>query len=551
MSVQGRWSRVWNKGLGLALILVIAGALRLQHIRADPPLLLPSISGSAGIYFDEGIYCHNARNKVLFGRWITDEWNPIVYNAPLTLIYYLGFRLFGVSIVTVKAINILFGCLGILLFHAALRVYLSSRQALAVTALFALDYYGVMYNRLGLLENFSSFCFILAFTLFVRAKGRRTMAFFLGLTVTLAALSKYLFAYFLIAALLAVAEKARRRSDPRLLLSFLAGGLTLGLPWFFGIYLPFRSTFEKIGAGWGMLSLPHSFSQAWANLIHNPLPRYLALLPIVAFIIILFVGWVLLRLLSAKPEGKDDPSLFVFLWIAGASLAMGLLNYRPLRYYLPLLPALYLALSLLILNRETIARRRGRFLALSLIPALLLWPFFRNMVFRPSAFFALPGVLRGLSFIALAAVVLSFIMVRPKWKTALDTLVFLVMLGSSLFLFYRNFYKDPTYDLETASRYLQTLPQGSVVMGQEAPRLTLETPFKALMAYENWFNDQDPFVRYKPTHLLVLNRFGDTELRWIKRKFPETASGFREVRKFRVWDTTVTLFQVAETPPSE
>jgi hypothetical protein len=88
-------------------------------------------------------------------------------------------------------------------------------------------------------------------------------------------------------------------------------------------------------------------------------------------------------------------------------------------------------------------------------------------------------------------------------------------------------------------------------MGQEAPRLTLETPFQALMAYENWFNDRDPFVRYKPTHLLVLNRFGDTELRWIKRKFPETASGFREVRKFRVWDTTVTLFQVAETPPSE
>src|SRR4030043_1440511 len=120
------FSKVWKKGLGLALILVIAGALRLQHIRADPPLLLPSISGSAGIYFDEGIYCHNARNKVLFGRWITDEWNPIVYNAPLTLIYYLGFRLFGVSIVTVKAVNILLSLLGILFFNAGLRRYLGS-----------------------------------------------------------------------------------------------------------------------------------------------------------------------------------------------------------------------------------------------------------------------------------------------------------------------------------------------------------------------------------------------------------------------------------------
>ena len=551
MRRTGLFSRAWEKGLGLAFILVIAGALRLQHIRADPPILLPSISGSAGVYFDEGIYCHNARNKVLFGRWITDEWNPIVYNAPLTLIYYLGFRLFGVSILTVKVINILFGCLGILLFQAGLRTYLAAGRALAVTALFALDYYSVMFNRLGLLENFSCFCFILAFTLFVRSRGRRTMAFFLGLTVTMAALSKYLFVYFLVAALLAVMDQARRRSDLKFLLSFLAGGLTLGLPWFFGIYLPFRSTFTKISSGWGMLSLPHSFSQAWANLVHNPLTRYLALLPVVAFLLILFIGLVLLRLRRPKAEGPDDPCLFLFLWIAGAALSMGLLNYRPLRYYLPLLPGLYLAGAALIRNRETIAAQRRRFWALTAIPALLLWPFFRNLVFRPSAFFVLPPVLRGLSYVGLVGVVFYFITARQKWKTPLEILALAVMMGSSLFLFYRNFYQNPTYDLEAASRYLQTLPPDSVVMGQEAPRLTLETRLKALMAYENWFNDQDPFVRYKPTHLLVLNRFGDAELRWIMRRYSETARGFREIRKFRVWDTTLTLYSVPESPPAD
>jgi 4-amino-4-deoxy-L-arabinose transferase-like glycosyltransferase len=453
-----------------------------------------------------------------------------------------------VSIVTVKGISILLACLGILLFQAALRAYLPSRQALAVTALFAVDYYGVMYNRLGLLENFSCFCFILAFALFVRSRGRRTMAFFLGLTATMAALSKYLFAYFLLAALLAVADQARRRADLKFFLSFLAGGLTLGLPWFFGIYLPFRSTFTKISSGWGMLSLPHSSSQAWTNLVHNPLPRYLALLPVVGFLLVLFIGLALLRLGRGRSDEKNDPALFVLLWLAGAFLAMGLLNYRPLRYYLPLLPALYLAVSLLLLNRDFIARRKGRFLVLVLVPAFLAWPFFRNLVTRPSAFFVLPALWRGLSFLALAAIILSFVTARRKWRAPLEALVFVVTLGSSLLLFYRNFYRNPTYDLETASRYLQTLPAGSVVMGQEAPRLTLETPFRALMAYENWFNDQDPFARYKPTHLLVLNRFGDAELRWIKRKYPVTASGLQEIRKFSVWDTTVTLFTVPETP---
>jgi 4-amino-4-deoxy-L-arabinose transferase-like glycosyltransferase len=382
-----RFSKAWKNGLGLALILVIAGALRLQHIRADPPLLLPSISGSAGIYFDEGIYCHNARNKILFGRWITDEWNPIVYNAPLTLIYYLGFKLFGLSIVTVKAINILFGLLGILLFHAGLRSYLTSGQALALASLFALDYYGVMYNRLGLLENFSCFCFLLGFCLFARSRGRHTMAFLLGLTVTMAALSKYLFVYFLIAALLAVMDQARRRSDFKFLLSFLAGGLTIGLPWFFGIYLPFRSSFAKIGSGWGMLSLPHSLSQAWNNLVHNPLARYLPLLPVVAFLLILFIGLMLLRLLRPKAWGVNEPYLFIFLWIAGAALSMGLLNYRPLRYYLPLMPALYLAISALLKNRDTIAAERRPFWALTLIPALFFLPFFRNLALSfPRAF---------------------------------------------------------------------------------------------------------------------------------------------------------------------
>ena len=543
--------RAWKKGLVLALLLLIPGALRLQHVRADPPLLLPSISGSAGIYFDEGIYCHNARNRILFGRWITDEWNPLVYNAPLTAIYYVGFRLFGISIVTVKAINVLFGLLGILLFLAALRTYLGSGPALAVTSLFALDYINIMYNRLGLLENFSCFCFLLGFYFFVRSRGRASMAFFVGVTAALAALSKYLFAYFLIAALLAIGIEARKRSDAKFLVSFLAGALAVGLPWFFGIYLPFRSAFAKIGAGWGMLSLPHSASQAWSNLIHHPLPRYLALVPGVGFLLVLFTGWVLLRLIRRNPAKGQEPDLFIFLWIAGAVGAMGLLNYRPLRYYLPLLPALYLAISVLIRNRDEIAAEWRRFWPLAFIPALLFLPFFGALLHSPSGFFIFSRGLRALFYVSLAGLVLFFLTRRPKQATLLGSLVLAVMLASSLFLYLRHFYQGPTYNLEAASRYLRTLPPGSVVMGQEAPRLTLETPFKALMAYDNWFNDEDTFVRFRPTHLLVLNRFGGAELGWIKRKFPETVRNLVKVRDFPVWDTTVTLYRVPESPPGK
>lgn len=537
----------WKKGLGLALILIIAAALRLQHVKADPPQILPALSGSAGVYFDEGIYCHNARNKILFGRWITDEWNPLVYNVPLTMIYFAGFKLFGISIVTVKVINILFALLGIFFFHAGLRTYLSPGRALALTGLFALDFYGLMYNRIGLLENFSCLCFLLSFYLFVRAKGRLGMTFFLGLTAALTALSKYLFVYFLIAALLAVIYQAWRRSNLRLLVSFLAGGLAAGLPWFFGIYLPFRATFSKIGSGWGDLSLPHSLSQAWTNLLQNPLSRYMQLLPVAALLLILFGGLMLGRILrfrSADRPGELD--LFVLLWIVGAVLTMGILSYRPLRYYLPLWPAVYLAVSLLVRDRDWI-RSHGRwFWPFALIPAVLFIPLFRHLTTRPSAFFIFPLGLRFLIFVAMAGIILFFLARPPVLKKYLEILVLAVMLGSSLFLYVGEFYLRPTFQLEAASRYLGTLPAGSVVMGQEAPRLTLDTPLKALLTYENWFNDEDIFNRFKPTHLIVLDKFGAMELSWIKRKFPDVVPRLDPVHKFPVWNTTMTLYRILD-----
>jgi len=548
---NGKWkaqaAAAWKTAAGLALVLVVAAVLRTQHIKADPPLILPEISGSAGIYFDEGIYCHNARNRILFGKWITDEWNPLVYNAPLTMIYYLAFTLFGISIVTVKAVNIIFGLLGILLFHAGLRRYLKPGQALALTLLFALDFYVLMYSRIGLLENFSVLCFLLGFYLFVRSEERRWPVFFLGVTAAIAALSKYLFVYFLISTLLAVAYRAWRRSDVRHFLAFLAGCLAAGLPWFFGIYLPFRSTFSKIGSGWGMLSLPRSVAQAFGNVLRHPLPRYLQLMPVAGFLLVLFGGWALLKIVRSRttggPRGLDA---FIFFWIVGAIVSMGLLNYRPLRYYLPLLPAIYLAVSLLIRDRDWIRSEGRRFWMLAVLPACLFLPFFQYLAATHSAFLVFPFVLRILVYLSLAGIVLFFVAANAAWKTAGAATAFVVMLGCSLFLYYTQFYRQPSYRLEAASHFMETLPAGSVVMGQEAPRLTLGTRFHAILAYENWFNDRDPFRRYAPDYILVLDRFGDAEMGWMRRKFPDVVASFKFVRAFRVWDTTVSLYRVPE-----
>ena len=536
----------WKEMLGLVLILALAAALRFQHIKADPPALISSVSGSAGIYFDEGIYCHNARNKILFGQWITDEWNPIVYNAPLTLLYYAAFKAFGISIVTVKVLSILFGLCGILLFFIGVRAYLGPAGALGLTALFSLDFYGLMYNRIGLLENFSSLFFLASFALFAVSRGRPRMSFFLGMTSAVAALSKYLFVFFPIAAALAVAYQARKRSELKSFLAFLAGGLAVGLAWLVGIYLPFRPTFGKIGAGWGMLSLPRSVGQAWSNLVQNPLPRYLQLAPAAALLLVLFGGLVLWKLVRARKVRPEPIDLFVLLWIAGGVVSMGLLNYRPLRYYVPVFPAFYLAGALLLRDRDRVRAEAGLFWPLALVSAGLLFPVIRMMASRPSAFFVFPPAMRGLIYLSFGGAILFLLVRKAHWRPALDGALLVLMLAGPAFLYARHFYLTPTYDLERASRFFETLPPGSVVLGQEAPRLTLGTPFKSLLAYENWFNDRDTFSRYKPTHLVVLDKFGGVEEGWIRRRFPETAVRLELVRKFKVWDTTMTLYRVPE-----
>jgi 4-amino-4-deoxy-L-arabinose transferase-like glycosyltransferase len=531
----------------LLLILAAGALLRIQHLRADPPLLIPSLSGSAGIYFDEGIYSQNARNRILYHRWITDEWNPLIYNSLLTGFYYLGFRLFGISIVTVKAISILLGMLAVLCFHLTLRRYLAERPSLVATAMFAFNFYWVMYNRIGLLENFSTLCFVLAFYFFVSALEREWLAAWSGCFVALAVLSKYLFAYFLLSALLAAAVHSLRRRRFRFFAIFCGGVLGVAALWFFVIYLPFHASFSKIGKGWGALSLPRSLGQVAANIVGNPVARYMQLMPIEFVLGMLFIVLVAFKAVRREKERPDSVEVFVFFWLIGVFFQMGVLNYRPMRYYLPAIPALFFALSLVFRDRKKLPARSIPFwLSLTLL-SLLFFRFFRYLVFSPSAFFLFPPLLRGFVFVSFAVVLLYPFVRNDRFRLSGEIVLVLIVLASSLYLYVDQFYRKPTYHLQTAAEYMKRLPADSLVMGQEAPRLTLETPLKSLLAYEGWFNDRDPFGLYRPTHLVVLDRFHDAEMAWIRRRFGPIAADLVPLKKFRVWDSTMTLYRVRYT----
>jgi hypothetical protein len=77
-------------GFVLALLVIVL-VPRLFRLSADPPL-----DFQTGYQPDEGAWAHNARQHVLFGRWVMEDHNPGLFAAPLyTLVLEGVYRLAG------------------------------------------------------------------------------------------------------------------------------------------------------------------------------------------------------------------------------------------------------------------------------------------------------------------------------------------------------------------------------------------------------------------------------------------------------------------------
>lgn len=138
--------RFWSL---LAAILAGSTLLRALYPAADPPW-----RATVGVvWHDEGAWTHNARNKVLFGAWRQDAWNP-VYIAPVfTALEYESFAAFGVGLRQARLVSEALGVVSVLLLALGLRRIRGPRAALIGGALAATNYVYVMYDRAAIMEG--------------------------------------------------------------------------------------------------------------------------------------------------------------------------------------------------------------------------------------------------------------------------------------------------------------------------------------------------------------------------------------------------------------
>ena len=182
------------------LLIVLAGAalLRGAWLTADPPTRPPE----GIVWHDEGAWVHNARNRVLWGAWRTDNWNPVFINPVFTGLEYAAFRALGVGTWQARTVPVASGLFAIACLAAGLAAAGGRRAALIGASLLATNYVFVMWNRAALMESTMTACIVASWAAYACAERRPALGWLAGLGATLAWFSKASAAFF-VAALVA------------------------------------------------------------------------------------------------------------------------------------------------------------------------------------------------------------------------------------------------------------------------------------------------------------------------------------------------------------
>ena len=548
------------------IVFIVLVFVRIYHLGADPPVYL---SPSGGIFGDEMALAHSARNKVLFGSWITDDWNPFIYNPILTILEYLSFKLLGVGLIQLRLVNIIAVLSGFFLLFITLKKSCKNRVALIAVLLLGINYVFIMYSRLGLNDTF--LIFPMTLTLYLWQKGLKTnqVLFLAGISsfacyVTKASALYFVFAVFL-ALLFAIFQKYKEDGNLKracIPLIYYLGGLGISYTiWYVLFFSPYKIEFAKISASWFRLSMPSNFSSFWHNLRSFTFPRYLTGTPVELVLSWSYVPFLIYGIL--RNWRKVQPiEVFVFLWAFGGYIALSGLNYRPLRYYIPLIPPVCILASF-ALNKiwEKGSFRRFSLNKGSLFRASLFWlasAFWINIFVKYCIGYSrtLKGVL---SVFVITIIFILFYFILNKIR--LDSItgykrgavqiamrsLFVSIITLTLYFngsHYLRWANNAKYTVMDISRELGGMLNKAYIAGLWSPLVTIENKHRALFLGNNWYNYKDTFEKYPVTHLFLWDGNNAEELRFLKRAYPNTMKNARLLKVYTIKGRPVRLFEL-------
>jgi 4-amino-4-deoxy-L-arabinose transferase-like glycosyltransferase len=571
----------WTAGrhpLGLAVAALLLVDVRLLYLAADPPV---DLGPSGGAWTDPGEYAHNARNRVLFGQWVWDEVN-FMYVSPLAnLGFYAVFRLLGVGYAQAGLVSVLFSLATLPLFYLSLAPAFGRSGALLATLLLGGNHLYITYNRIGLVETPAVFFLVL--TLYFGQRGARDPRWFAaaGTASVLPLAVKMQMAYIVPAALLSVLlwsvcprDGGRGKDGVARPLAWFLAGAGGGLAVLAALWIvPYRDQIAwRLTNEWRLHALPLAPPDLLQNVYFNPFVGYFWSFGSRVLLLVSGVYFfrLLVRLLRGDPV--SFPEIFALWWFVGGFSYLAISQYRPLRYYVSLVPAMtILAASALIeLWRARAPARVPSPWAVWVHAAGLVGVALTAIQVGHARLAALQRTALPLVFyplterqlailaaaLALALSALTFRLLGPRLPALAERVPPVALRGLAAALVtaflvtqawsYLDWVLHRDYKLVSVSRQLgATLPPGSVIAGIYAPILALENRHRALAIwnrYGNW--EGDPLGRFGVTHVVVMDYID--EIGYYHRRFPEAMARARLLDSWSLWKTRVSLY---ELPP--
>jgi 4-amino-4-deoxy-L-arabinose transferase-like glycosyltransferase len=526
-----------NARLLLILLLLTVG-FRIVQLTADPPA---DFDWSGGYFADEGYWSHNARNQVMYGSPVQDEWDARVVTPVFAWFQALVFKIAGPGLNQVRVI----GILSALLFASA-TFFLAKKQwdsgtAFWIAAVVSLNFPMLVLARQGIPDPFAA---ALAWgALCLLLMNATPAAFLAGILLIGSLITKYFMIYTLAPFLLLIFFWNKVPKSQ--MLAFVIGLVIASGIWIFWNVMPNSETITSYNRFYSS----QQSQQNWAltsviqNIILQPFFLYAVKTPAILFFGNIMLWFVAIRFRQTKPIERT-----VWIWLIAGILFFALWRYRPLRYYTSLFPALAVLACMAVVYQDSLAQtfREHRF-------RLLLWigiviPVLQIGFVLVDRWFGLnyvPPQLGIRTFDAVLFIVLSIAGVICLLRNNVKWIPILLFAGM-LFSDGRNYLQwmiKPDYNAQEISDDLQNRLPGAVLSGQWAPQLVLGNRLRAVPVWKDFVNSDQPFERFKITHLLMWRYPLGDELTKFSEWYPDEMKQFRLMKKYRIKDSDLFLLE--------
>lgn len=607
--------------IGILVALVAFGAfLRVHDLAGDAPLRL---SWSQAPFTDGARVLDGARNRIMHDRWIIDPRNPAVAHYPLSnLLGYVLFSAFGVGIAQAGLLSALAGIVSV--GAMAFTLYRRAAPAAAIlgTLFFAVDYQMIMYDRLPMSEALMISLMVVASAVLIEtlsrvpadagARGPSARGLALaGLLVGLDGFFVKLHALLLLPvgalAIMGTLAAGRGWFTPRVkrALSWYAGSiLAMGVVWFLVVVIPESGAMGRflqanvVGHynygrehGGFLDLLDRFFRKRLQGLFAFGVNVTFLWRTCVAALVSLLVLIGFIAGLPGRMRRSAPARLHFALWLGLGILAVSLLDYRPDRYHMMMLPPICalagIGLSEILGGSGTwkppalrgriawLAAGAGFFAGYQVVGEggrLMVWysqniyNFLTSLGLDGDRIMNTVGVCtQGFwkpTFTALAigaalnagyALWRRRVLARGGFRLAAarrETMVLaVVILGVSWQLGqYLSWSRQVKYTMRDAGRDLgEILSPGAVVLGSVATTLCLENRLDSVPVYGDIMRRQDNagLASYPVTHVL----YREEGLRpFLEKNFPEVVRGQVFVRSYQITGQLCELWRVPDWP---